>query len=256
MDSASHEVDGEAWRAELERLHAHLVNVIDQASVWARNFHVPTGDGLWASGSLPVSYPLMNYANQLERMSSRLKIICENASLQCLPPTWDRTTLYSPSTIEARCRDADWRRADFAEGGQYLLMLQPTSSHEHIITARQQWSATLRFANPSIFERELGMPQLVSYSWFSRSEFDKAYWLVHRAFRDSVAATFGRLWAIAGCDDESRSTAILVSWMKALTDYGCSLDHCESVLRDIEVVDPASVANCRAAQGVWLLEMP
>ncbi len=256
MDSASREVDGEAWRAELERLHAHLVNVIDQASIWARKFHVRTGDELSASDSLPISYPLISYANQLERMSARLKIISENASLQCPPPTWDRASLYAPSPIGVQGSDAHLRRADFAEGGQYLLMLRPTSPHEHIVTARQQWSAALRRANPSIFERKLRMPQLVSYGWFSRSEFDKAYWLLHRAFRDSVAATFGRLWAIAGHDDKSRSTAILVSWMKALTDFGCSLEHCELVLRDVEVVDPASVADCRAAQEVWLLEIP
>lgn len=53
MDSVSHGVDGEAWRAELERLHAHLVKVVDQASAWAREFHVRTGDDLWGNDSLP-----------------------------------------------------------------------------------------------------------------------------------------------------------------------------------------------------------
>lgn len=256
MGSDSHEVDGEAWRAELERLHAHLVNVVDQASAWAREFHVRTGDELWGNDSLPVTYPLMNYANRLERISSKLKIICANASLQTPTPTWDRTTLYSPSAPSVPSRGPNRRWADYSEGGRYVLMLQPTSPHGHIVTAREQWSVALRLANPSIIEREFGVPQLVAYSWFSRPEFDKSYRLVYRAFRDSVAATFGRAWATGSSEDRSRSTAVLVSWMKALTDYGCSVEDCESVLRDIEVVDPNSVADCRAAQKVWCPVMP
>ncbi|WP_156618427.1 hypothetical protein [Mycobacterium sp. 852013-51886_SCH5428379] len=107
-----------------------------------------------------------------------------------------------------------------------------------------------------MIERELGMPQLVKYAWVARSYFDSAHSLVHAAFRDSVAATFGRMWATWSDDDPSSRAAVLVSWMKALTDYGCSPEECEGVLRDIEVVDPEAVTYCRQAQSLWNPKMP
>lgn len=250
------DVDGGAWRAELERQHAHLANVVDQACAWAREFHVRTGDELWGESSSLVSYPLIGYADRLERISTALKILCANASL-CPPPSpWDRSTMRAPSLIAVPGRNPSWRSADYSEGGQYVLMLQPTSPHGHIVTAREQWRAAIRLASPSVIERELGMPQLVKYAWVARSYFDRAHSLVHAAFRDSVAATFGRMWATWSDDDGSSRAAVLVSWMKALTDYGCSPEECEGVLRDIEVVDPEAVTYCRQAQSLWNPKMP
>lgn len=251
MDSLPQEVDGEAWRAELARQHTYLANVVDQACAWTREFHVQTGVELCGNYTSLKSYPLLDYANRLRQLSSALKRVCAIASLQPPPPTWDRTTLHAPPAIAVPGRDPDWRRADYSEGGRYLLMLQPTSPPGYPATAREQWSAALRLASPSVIEREIGVPQLVAYGWMARSEFDKAYRVVHRAFLDSAAATFGRAWATGSSEDGTRSMTVLVSWMKALTDHGCSLGDCDSVLRDIEVVDPQAVADCRAVKEVW-----
>ena len=79
-DTVSDGVDGAAWRAELERRHAHLANVVDQAGAWTREFHVRIGDGPWGDGSSLRSYPLTAYADTLQRIGVALKVVCANAS--------------------------------------------------------------------------------------------------------------------------------------------------------------------------------
>lgn len=93
-DTAS---DGAMWRAELQRLHAELANTVNQACHWAREFHVPTGEGRWGDGCSPPGYPLMGHADRLERIGVALKVACANASLDPPVPGWDRTTLASRS---------------------------------------------------------------------------------------------------------------------------------------------------------------
>lgn len=242
--------DGAAWRVELERWHAELANTIDQASLWAREFHVRTGDGRWGDSSAPPSYPLLRYADRLEQTSVRLKMVCANASLEPPVLTWDRTTLRSASLVRIPGRDPDWRDADYAEGGQYLLYIRPSAPKTDSVTAQQHWRTTLGFAAPSVFERELGIPQLATYAEQAQELFDFAHDTIRAAFRDSAAATFGRIWA-------SWPTPIdggrpLLMWMTELMQFGCSIEECEAVLRDIEVVDPRAVAACRAGLAPWL----
>lgn len=242
--------DGAVWRAELERWHAELANTVDQAALWAREFHVVTGDGRWGDSSSPRSYPLVGYADRLERVGKALKMVCANASLDPPPRDWDRTTLRAPSMVRVPGRDADWRAADYTEGGQYLLGVRPSAPSPDIVTAQQHWRTTLRLAGPSVLERELGIPQLETYATQSQALFDTAHVLVRAAFRDSVAATYGRIWATM--TDRTDTARALVAWLKALTDYGISVEECEVVLRDIEVADPDAVAKCRAVGDVWL----
>lgn len=115
------DVDGAAWRVELERWHAELANTIYQASLWAREFHVPTGDGRWGDASAPPSYPLLGYAERLETIGATLKMVCANASLDPPALSWDRTTLKAPPMMRVPGRDPDWRDADYFEGGRYSL---------------------------------------------------------------------------------------------------------------------------------------
>ena len=110
MDTASDGVDGAAWRAELERRHALLANVVDQAGAWAREFHVPVGDGPWGNGSSLRSYPLTAYADTLQRIGVALKMVCANASLHPPSPDWDRTTLSAAMHQDAT---PDWRNATY-----------------------------------------------------------------------------------------------------------------------------------------------
>jgi hypothetical protein len=248
-DIVSDSADDAAWRAELERRHAHLANVVDQASAWAREFHVGAGDPPWGNGSSLRTHPLTDYADTLQRISVTLKVVCANASLYPPASGWDRTTLRAPSMVTVPGRDPNWRAADYSEGGQYLLGLAPTSPHSHIVTAQEHWRAALRLAGPSVIERELGIPQLETYAAQAQTLFDTAYVSVRAAYRDGVAATFGRRWATL-----TDSFPALFHWMKALTDYGCSAEECEAVLRDIDVFDPEAVAKCRAARDHWLPE--
>lgn len=235
--------DGAAWRAELEGWHAHLVNVVDQACLWAREFHVSTDDG-------GCSYPLLGYAEKLGRISTALNMAAANASLDPPAPGWDRTTMRAPSRIRVPSRDPDWRDADYSEGGQYLLCIRPTARSAEIVTAQQHWREALHFAAPSVLERELGIPQLATYASQAQELLDRAHETVRAAFRDSVGATFGRMWATATTPD--LSVRVLVGWMAALTDFGCSVEECDAVLRDIAVIDPHAVAACRAAHAAWL----
>jgi hypothetical protein len=94
--------------------------------------------------------------------------------------------------------------------------------------------------------------QLSTYASQAQALFDSAHDTVRAAFRDSVAATYGRIWATM-TDSDSAARA-LVAWLKTLTEWGCSVEECEAVLRDIEVIDPVAVATCRAAHAVWLPE--
>lgn len=240
---------GAEWRAELERWHAELANTIDQAALWAREFHVRTGDGRCSDASAPPSYPLLGYAERLETIGATLKMVCANASLDPPVLSWDRTTLRKPM-IRIPGRDPDWRAADYSEGGQYLLYIRPNAPGTNIVTAQQHWRAALGFAAPSVLESHLGIPQLAVYAEQAQALFNIAYDTIRAAFRGSVAATFGRIWA-TGTTRSDFGARALVAWLQALTDWGCSAEECEAVLRDIEVVDPESVAICRAASW-WL----
>jgi hypothetical protein len=250
-NNASDHADGAVWRAELERWHAELANTVEQACVWAREFHVSTGDGRWGDSSSPPSHPLTGYADRLERISLALKMVCANASLDPPDPGWDRTTLRASSRVKVPGRDPDWRLASYSEGGQYLLWIRPHSPNPDIVTAQEHWRTAVRLAGPSVLERELGIPQLETYASQAQSLLDEAHETVRAAFRDSVAATSGRMWAMM--TDSARP---LVAWMQALTDYGCAVKECEAVLRDIEVVDPQAVAKCRADAIVGSLKCP
>ncbi|MFV9633930.1 hypothetical protein [Mycobacterium neumannii] len=242
--------DGAAWKAELERWHAHLANTIEQASLWAREFHVRTEGGLWGDTSSPTSYPLLGYADSLEQIGAALKMVSANASLDPPVLSWDRTTMRAPSVVRVPGRNPDWRAADYAECGVYLLLIRPSSSTMEVATAQEHWRTALQFAAPSELERELGIPQLATYASQAQALFDIAHDTVRAAFRDSVAATYGRIWATMADSDGAART--LVAWLEALTEWGCPVEECEAVLRDIEVIDPQSVATCRAAQAVWL----
>ena len=242
--------DGAAWRVELERWHAELANTIDQASLWAREFHVRTGGGRWGDTSAPPSYPLLGYAYRLEKIGVTLKMVCANASLDPPVVSWDRTTLKAPPRIRIPGRDPDWREADYIEGGQYLLYIRPSAPNPDIVTAQQHWRTALGFAAPSVLERELGIPQLATYAEQAQGLFDIAHDTVRAAFRDSVAATFGRLWATWPTTGESARP--LMMWMTELIQFGCSAEECEAVLRDIEVIDSQAVAMCRATLTTWL----
>jgi hypothetical protein len=242
--------DGAAWRVELERWHAELANTIDQASLWAREFHVSAGDGLWGETSTPPSYPLTGYAHRLERIGATLKMLCANASLDPPVVSWDRTTLQAPPRIRIPGRDPDWREADYIEGGQYLLFIRPCAPNPDIVTAQQHWRTALGFAAPSVLEREFGIPQLATYAKQAQGLFDIAHDTVRAAFRDSVAATFGRIWATWPTTGDSARP--LMMWMTELMQFGCSAEECEAVLRDIEVIDSQAVAMCRATLTTWL----
>ncbi len=242
--------DGAAWRVELERWHAELANTIDQASLWAREFHVRTGDGRWGDTSAPPSYPLLGYAHRLEQIGATLKMVCATASLDPPVSNWDRTTLRTPSMVRVPSRDPDWRDAGYAEGGQYLLFIRSSAPNPEIVTAQQHWRTALGFAAPSVPEREFGIPQLATYAEQAQGLFDIAHDTVRAAFRDSVAATFGRLWATWPTTGESARP--LMMWMTELMQFGCSAEECEAVLRDIEVIDSEAVAMCRATLTTWL----
>ncbi|MGD9512497.1 hypothetical protein [Mycolicibacterium sp.] len=242
--------DGAAWRVELERWHAELSNTIDQASLWAREFNVRTGDRLWGDASAPPSYPLLGYAARLERIGATLKMVCANASLEPPVLSWDRTTLSAPPMIRVPGRDPDWREADYIEGGQYLLYIRPSAPSPDIVTAQHHWRTALRFAAPSVLEREFGIPQLTTYAEQAQGLFDIAHDTIRAAFWDSVAATFGRFWAT--WPRTSESARPLLMWMTELTQFGCSIEECEAVLRDIEVIDSQAVAICRATMTTWL----
>lgn len=242
--------DGAAWRVELERWHAELANTIDQASLWAREFHVSAGDGLWGETSAPPSYPLTGYAHRLEQIGATLKMVCANASLDPPVLNWDRTTLKAPPRIRIPGRDRDWREADYTEGGQYLLYIRPSAPNADIVTAQRYWRTALRFAAPSVLERDCGIPQLATYAEQAQGLFDIAHDTVRAAFRDSVAATYGRIWATWPTTGESALP--LLMWMGELTQFGCSVEECEAVLRDIEVIDSQAVAICRATLTTWL----
>ena len=242
--------DGAAWRVELERWHAELANTIDQAFLWAREFHVSTGDGRWGATSAPRSYPLLGYAHRLEQIGATLKMVCANASLDPPVLSWDRTTLQAPPKIGIPGRDPDWREADYIEGGQYLLHIRPTAPNPDIVTAQQHWRTALGFAAPSVLERDFGIPQLATYAEQAQGLFDIAHDTVRAAFRDSVAATYGRIWATGPTNGERARP--LMMWMTELTQFGCSAEECEAVLRDIEVIDSQAVAICRATLTTWL----
>lgn len=242
--------DGAAWRVELERWHAELANTIDQASLWAREFHVSTGDGRWGATSAPRSYPLLGYAHRLEQIGATLKMVCANASLDPPVLSWDRATLQAPPKIGIPGRDPDWREADYIEGGQYLLYIRPSAPNPDSVTAQQHWRTALGFAAPSVLERDFGIPQLATYAEQAQGLFDIAHDTVRAAFRDSVAATYGRIWATWPTNGESARP--LMMWMTELTQFGCSAEECEAVLRDIEVIDSQAVAICRATLTTWL----
>jgi len=242
--------DGAAWRVELERWHAELANTIDQASLWAREFHVSPWDGHSGEASAPPSYPLTGYARRLEQIGATLKMLCANASLDPPVVSWDRTTLQSPPRIRIPGRDPDWREADYIEGGQYLLHIRPSAPNPDIVTAQQHWRTALGSAAPSVLERDFGIPQLATYAEQAQGLFDIAHDTVRAAFRDSVAATYGRLWATWPTTGESARP--LMMWMTELTQFGCSAEECEAVLRDIEVIDPQAVVMARRAHASWL----
>ena len=242
--------DGEARWAELEYWHSKLANTIDQASLWARETHVRTGDGLWGEDASPPSYPLTGYADRLEQISAALKVLCANASLDPPATRWDRTTMLPPPVGWVAGRDPDWRAADCAEGGVYLLMIRPISTAAQIDTPQEQWRTALQDASSFSLEQHRETTQLSTYASQAQELFDSAHDTVRAAFRDSVAATYGRIWATM-TDSDSAARA-LVAWLKTLTEWGCSVEECEAVLRDIEVIDPVAVAMCRAAHAVWL----
>jgi len=246
------DVDGAAWRVELERWHAELANTIYQASLWAREFHVRTGDRLRGDSSAPPSYPLLGYAERLETIGATLKMVCANASLNPPIPRWDRATLSAPSPIRVPGRDPDWRDADYFEGGRYLLLIRPSAPTSDIVTAQQHWRTALGFAAPSVLESHLGIPQLAVYAEQAQGLFDIAHDTIRVAFRDSVAATYGRIWATWPTSEDSERP--LLMWLRELAQFGCPVDECEAVLRDIEAVDPQAVARCREAGAWWRLD--
>ena len=100
-----------------------------------------------------------------------------------------------------------------------------------------------------MLEREFGIPQLATYAEQAQGLFDIAHDTVREAFRDSVAATYGRIWATWPTTGESARP--LLMWMTELTHFGCSAEECEAVLRDIEMFDPQAVAHCRTAHEWW-----
>ena len=100
-----------------------------------------------------------------------------------------------------------------------------------------------------MLESHLGIPQLATYAEQAQGLFDIAHDTIRAAFRDSLAATFGRLWATWPAQDDSARP--LTMWMSELTQYGCSIEECEAVLRDIEAVDPDAVSRCREAGAWW-----
>ncbi|MGB3353834.1 MAG: hypothetical protein WBB00_13800 [Mycobacterium sp.] len=209
-----------------------------------------TGDGRWGDTSAPPSYPLTGYAHRLERIGATLKMACANASLDPPVVSWDRTTLQAPPRIRIPGRDPDWREADYIEGGQYLLYIRPSGPNPDIVTAQQHWRTALGFAAPSVLEREFGIPQLAIYAKQAQGLFDIAHDTVCAAFRDSVAATFGRIWATWPTTGDSARP--LMMWMTELMQFGCSAEECEAVLRDIEVIDSRAVAIRRATRTTWL----
>lgn len=159
MTTTPEDVDGAAWRAELERWHAELANTIYQASLWAREFHVRTGDSRWGDASAPPSHPLLGYAERLETIGATLKMVCANASLNPPIPRWDRTTLKAPPRIQIPGHDPDWRDADYTEGGRYLLSIRPSAPNSDSVTSQQHWCAALALSAPSVLESHLGIPQ-------------------------------------------------------------------------------------------------
>ncbi len=210
-----------------------------------------TGDGRWGDASAPPSYPLLGYAQRLETICATLKMVCANASLDPPVLSWDRTTLKAPPMMRVPGRDPYWRDADYTEGGRYLLFIRPSAPNSDIVTAQQHWRTALGFAAPPVLESHLGIPQLATYAEQAQGLFDIAHDTIRAAFRDSVAATFGRIWATVTTRDDLGARA-LVAWLHALADWGCSAEECEAVLRDIEVVDPQAVAVCRAWLISWL----
>lgn len=101
-----------------------------------------------------------------------------------------------------------------------------------------------------MLERDFGIPQLATYAEQAQGLFDIAHDTVRAAFRDSVAATYGRIWATWPTNGESARP--LMMWMTELIEFGCSAEECEAVLRDIEVIDSQAVAICRATLTTWL----
>jgi hypothetical protein len=100
-----------------------------------------------------------------------------------------------------------------------------------------------------VLEREFGIPQLAIYAEQAQGLFDIAHDTVRAAFRDGVAATFGRIWATWPTTGDSARP--LMMWMTELAQLGCSAEEREAVLRDIEVIDSRAVAICRATRTTW-----
>ena len=129
-------------------------------------------------------------------------------------------------------------------------MIRPVSTAAQIDTPQAKWRTALQHASSFSLEQHRETTQLSTYASHAQALFDSAHDTVRAAFRDGVAATYGRIWATMA-DSDSAARA-LVAWLKTLTEWGCSVEECEAVLRDIEVIDPVAVATCRAAQAVWL----
>lgn len=184
------------------------------------SFTFPPGTDI----SAPPSYPLLGYAAQLEKIGVALKMVSANASLD--PPVlrWDGTTMRAPSMVRVPGRHLDWRDADYAEGGHYLVLIRPTCRNPAIRTAQQHWLTALQFSAPSVLEREFGIPQLATYASQAQALFDIAHDTVRGAFRDSVAATYGRISATR--TGGHGSPWALVAWLHALTEWGCCVEEC------------------------------
>lgn len=172
------DVDGGAWRTELEGGNVlHLANVVDQACAWAREFHVRTGDELWEGSSL-VSYPLIGYADRLERIRYGPKDAVR-----------ERIALSSSTcvgSLDDACALADsgaWVEPELAIGR--LLGRRPVRTHAsaHFAARAHRYRAGNSGARntpceSSAIERELGMPQLVKYTlgWLDRISTEPIRW--------------------------------------------------------------------------------
>lgn len=94
-----------------------------------------------------------------------------------------------------------------------------------------------QFAALSVLEHELGiLRQLETYAAQAQELFDMAHDTVRAACRDSVAAT--SVGCVGHDDCRGRRGTGFDGVADRPHDWVCSIEECEAVLRDVEVVDP------------------
>ncbi|WP_246243468.1 hypothetical protein [Mycolicibacterium murale] len=138
----------------------------------------------------------------------------------------------------------------YTEGGQYLLYIRPSAPL--LILLPHNSIGALHWTSP---HRRCGNARWgyrsATYAEQAQGLFDLAHDTVRAAFRDSVAATLGSIWATRPTTSDSARP--LLMWMAELRrQFGCSVEECGAVLSDIEVIDPEAVARCRATLTTWL----